>query len=356
MNSADARLAGLVHPSPRPLEVQEVNKHFIRSCALHPDLEAGDALRPECPHEVCIISGVTFDPRDVDTDHRLNGSLDALLRGAPGLVLLPPPQDAATASPIPTPALEASSLVLAAAWSKSVAPSVHADSPASVITLPPTKCSMQVRNNFECRVSTSTAVNTPRKVDQMLKRYITDFTHAYSIGVVMLYSASEIHGVQRVFGKLIIQCPVPFWPFSAPVVVKAPWSPFMLFEIKGDAVHLSPIPWPFFCGYAAPVHLKTSLSVNTMLADSTQLCFGLWSPFYLCWFAVQSSGSVVQILVWPILMHENSAANMEHFPVSVQHKGKSLNPHAVFHMPLTVLYVVQISMDAARRRCFLFCW
>jgi len=77
-----------------------------------------------------------------------------------------------------------------------------------------------------------------------------------------------------------------------------------------------------------------------MLADSTQLCFGLWSPFYFCWFAVQSSGSVVQILVWPILMHENSAANMEHFPVSVQHKGKSLNPRAVFHMPLSVLYVV----------------
>ena len=149
-----------------------------------------------------------------------------------------------------------------------------------------------------------------------------------------------IHGVHRVFGKLLNQCPMPFWPFSAQVVAKAPWSPFMLFEIKGDAVHLSPIPWPFFCGYAAPVHLKTSLSVNIMLADSTQLCFGLGSPFYFCWFALQSSGSVVQILVWPILMHENSAANMEHFPVSVQHKGKSLNPRVVFHMPLSVLYVV----------------
>jgi hypothetical protein len=97
-------------------------------------------------------------------------------------------------------------------------------------------------------------------------------------------------------------------------VVQPGRSITLLVVIPAQAVHLRPIPWLFFCGYAAPVHLKISLSVNTVLADSTQLCFGLWSPFYLCWFAVQSSGSVVQILVWPIVMYENSAANMEHFP------------------------------------------
>jgi len=132
---------------------------------------------------------------------------------------------------------------------------------------------------------------------------------------------------------------VPLWPFSAPVVVKAPWSPFMLFEIKGDAVHLSPIPWPFFCGYAAPVHLKTSLSVNTMLADSTQLCFGLWSPFYFCWFAVQSSRSMVQIIVWPILMHEISAANMDHFLVLIQDKGQLFSLDAIFPQLFSGLFV-----------------
>jgi hypothetical protein len=63
-----------------------------------------------------------------------------------------------------------------------------------------------------------------------------------------------------VFGKLLNQCPVPFWPFSAQVVAKAPWLPFMLFEIKGDAFHFRPIPLTFLCGYAAPVHGKTSLS------------------------------------------------------------------------------------------------
>jgi len=137
------------------------------------------------------------------------------------------------------------------------------------------------------------------------------------------------------------------------VVAKAPWSPFMLFEIKGDAVHLRPIPLTFLCGYAAPVHGKTSLSVNTMLGASTQLCFGFWSPFYLGWVAVQykspwpcplvlsrqSSGSMVQIFVWPILMHEISAANMDHFLVLIQDKGQLFSLDAIFPQLFSGLFV-----------------
>jgi hypothetical protein len=79
-------------------------------------------------------------------------------------------------------------------------------------------------------------------------------------------------------------------------IASQPWLPptqgqsvqmKLCIDISFDAVHLRPIPWPFFCGYAAPVHLKTSLSVNTMLVNSTQLYLGFWSLIWLGWVAVQ---------------------------------------------------------------------
>jgi len=42
----------------RRFDCPQVDKHFIRSCALHPDPEAGDALRPGPLREVSVISGL----------------------------------------------------------------------------------------------------------------------------------------------------------------------------------------------------------------------------------------------------------------------------------------------------------
>lgn len=105
----------------------------LRSCVLRLDPNPCDALRPWRFREVRVVSGavpvdarerlpapardhrahgdraviLTFDPRDVDTAHRLNGLLDALVRGVPGLVLLyhrvvsgTIPADAVTRSPV----------------------------------------------------------------------------------------------------------------------------------------------------------------------------------------------------------------------------------------------------------------
>jgi abscisic acid receptor (PYR/PYL family) len=42
----------------RRFDCPQVYKHFIRSCALRPDPEAGDALRPGRLREVSVISGL----------------------------------------------------------------------------------------------------------------------------------------------------------------------------------------------------------------------------------------------------------------------------------------------------------
>ncbi|KAJ1296150.1 hypothetical protein BS78_01G277400 [Paspalum vaginatum] len=58
-------LAQRIHAPPsavwaivRRFDCPQVYKHFIRSCALRPDAEAGDALRPGRLREVSVISGL----------------------------------------------------------------------------------------------------------------------------------------------------------------------------------------------------------------------------------------------------------------------------------------------------------
>jgi abscisic acid receptor PYR/PYL family len=50
--------AGAVWAIVRRFDCPQVYKHFIRSCALRPDPDAGDALRPGRLREVSVISGL----------------------------------------------------------------------------------------------------------------------------------------------------------------------------------------------------------------------------------------------------------------------------------------------------------
>ncbi|CAD6343578.1 unnamed protein product [Miscanthus lutarioriparius] len=116
--------------------------------------------------------------------------------------------------------------------------------------------------------------------DEMLTRYITNFTHAYLIGVVMPCSASETHGVQWVFEGRFSQNPVQFVILGdedignledhqliaeiskrdvAPIHLfmrdgagwvavqyRPPWPPPHQLEMLRDGVQLRPTPWPSF--------------------------------------------------------------------------------------------------------------
>ncbi|CAD6250469.1 unnamed protein product [Miscanthus lutarioriparius] len=117
-------------------------------------------------------------------------------------------------------------------------------------------------------------------LDEMLTRYITNFTHAYLIGVVMPCSASETHGVQWVFEGQFSQNPVQFVILGdedignledhqliaeiskrdvAPIHLfmrdsagwvavqyRPPWPPPHQLEMLRDGVQLRPTPWPSF--------------------------------------------------------------------------------------------------------------
>jgi hypothetical protein len=81
-------------------------------------------------------------------------------------------------------------------------------------------------------------------LDEMINRYITNFTHAYFIGVVMPCSASVTHGVQWAFEGLFVQNLVQL------VIL--------------DSVQCRPIPCPSFSGYTVPVHLTISQSTESL--------------------------------------------------------------------------------------------